>query len=117
MHVSWTGDIVDISAPPDGGIVAFIDWNCEGGKVEIDPREFEQFYMQTIGGKSHRWKGHAAAARFHVQGTLTYYRDRIVLKTSGATQLNEWKTDDEFTAYMKRQFETFSKRHPKFSRK
>ena len=89
-EVSWTGQVVDIAAPPHGGVIAFVDEDCLE-KIEVDPRVVSNLYSQRGD-----FDEHAAVANFTVRGRISFYEDGMVLTPVYLTRISAWRTDAAF---------------------
>ena len=94
--VSWQGAIIDIQAPPHGGGIHFSDRDCLT-TVEVDADIVPELYPG-----SDRFAGHAAVARFDVEGHLSYKNGEVVLIPSSLERRSAWLAGDQFYAYLDR---------------
>ena len=104
IDVSWTGEIIDLDAPPHGGGIAFTDYRC-GTLVRLDSDAVPILYSPP---RKENW-GHAAVADFNVSGRLSFEGGDVVLKPKSLKQLSPWAIDDAFEAYQMKRYSTYVK--------
>ena len=103
-EVKWSGEIVDISAPPHGGGIWFTDYRC-GVHVELD-----RDIVPTLYSSGDDWDVHSAVADFEVVGRLSYRDGAVVLVPTSLKRTSPWAIDDGFDAYMQKRLETLTEK-------
>ncbi len=99
-EVSWSGQIIDVMAPPHGGGIYFTDYRC-GETIELDPYVISLLYSSTDAPSVH-----TAVAEFHISGRLSYRNGHVVLRPKSLKQASPWAVDEAFAAYMRKRQST-----------
>ena len=94
VEVVWSGEVIDVMAPPHGGGIYFTDYRC-GVSVELDRDTVPYLYSAA-----ENWSGHIAVAQFEVSGRLSYKDGEVVLRPEMLKQTSPWLIDEAFYAYM-----------------
>ncbi|WP_086736614.1 hypothetical protein [Erythrobacter colymbi] len=100
--VHWSGEIIDISAPPHGSSVWFTDYRC-GMNVRLDP-----VVVPTLYATGDDWDGHSAVADFEVAGRLSYQDGDVVFVPTSLKQTSAWASGEGFYAYMRKRLATLA---------
>lgn len=96
VEVAWSGEVIDVMAPPHGGGIHFTDYRC-GVNIELDPDTIPNLYSA-----SEDWSGHLAVADFEVRGRLSYKDGKVVLRPEQLTQTSPWLIGEGFDGYMEK---------------
>ncbi len=94
--MAWSGEVIDVMAPPHGGGIHFTDYRC-GVNIELDPDTIPNLYSA-----SEDWSGHLAVADFEVRGRLSYKDGKVVLRPEQLTQTSPWLIGEGFDGYMEK---------------
>ena len=96
VEVAWSGEVIDVMAPPHGGGIYFTDYRC-GATIELDRDTIPNLYSA-----SEDWSGHLAVAEFEVRGRLSFKDGEVVLRPEQLTQTSPWLIDEGFYGYMEK---------------
>jgi len=104
VEVAWSGEVIDVMAPPNGGGIYFTDYRC-GVNIELDPDTIPNLYSA-----SEDWSGHLAVAEFEARGRLSYKDGKVVFRPAQLTQTSPWLIDEGFDGYMEKRRAALLKR-------